>query len=117
MLGGNSTLGGSFTLDQSSSAAFDLGLADDAPLADAEQLDEAHITKRTQRMMANLRAGFEEADELSYDQMTTGKTRRTAAAVLFELLVLKTKDYVDVQQPKPFADIAVTPTQLLLADA
>ena len=89
-------------MGQSSSAPFDLGLADDEPLADAEELDEAHITKRAQRMMANLRAGFEDADELSYDTITEGKNlvknRRTTAAVLFELLALKPKDYIDVDQ-------------------
>jgi chromatin segregation and condensation protein Rec8/ScpA/Scc1 (kleisin family) len=60
---------------------------------------------------------FEVAGELSHDQITEGKTRRTAAAVLFELLVLKTNDYIDVEQLEPFDNITVTPTQLLLADA
>lgn len=106
------------TMDQSSSV-FDLGLADDhdQPLADADELDDAHITKRTQQMMANLRAGFKDADELSYQGITEGRPRRTAAAVFFELLVLKTKDYVDVEQPEPYADITIRPTELLLADA
>jgi hypothetical protein len=37
--------------------------------------------------------------------------------VLFELLVLKTSGFIGVEQPEPFDNITVTPTQLLLADA
>lgn len=45
--------------------------------------------------------------------MTNKATKRKAAAVLFELLVLKTKGYVHVEQSQPFADIRVQPTEQL----
>ena len=48
--------------------------------------------------------------------MTAGKNRRAAAACLFEMLVLKTKDYIEVKQDEPYADITVTPTDMLLAE-
>lgn len=74
----------------------------------------AHLTKRTLRMMHNLKTGFSTADSLQYNAMTAGKSRRTAAACLFEMLVLKTKDFIEVKQDKPFGDITVTPTDLLV---
>ena len=64
-------------------------------------------------MINSLRLGFENVDELSYNDMTRNKSRRTAAACLFELLVLKTKDYIEIEQSAPFADITVTPTAQL----
>jgi chromatin segregation and condensation protein Rec8/ScpA/Scc1 (kleisin family) len=37
-------------------------------------------------------------------------SRKVAAAVLLELLVLKTKGYIEVAQTEPFADIQIFPT-------
>ena len=85
-------------------------------LQTAEEYEQDHLTRRTVKMMSQLRAGFEVADELSYNDLTRNKSRRTAAACLFELLVLKTKDYVEIVQDAPFADITVTPTQLLMSN-
>ena len=64
-------------------------------------------------MIHSLRQGFDVVDELSYNDMTKNKSRRTAAACLFELLVLKTKDYIQIQQDVPFADITITATDQL----
>jgi chromatin segregation and condensation protein Rec8/ScpA/Scc1 (kleisin family) len=38
--------------------------------------------------------------------------RKVAAALAFELLFLTTKGYLDIDQPEPFADIAVRKTDL-----
>lgn len=75
----------------------------------AEEYEAGHMTRRTAKMIEMLREGFEAESELSFNDLTRGKTRRTAAACLFELLVLKTKDFVQLQQDAPFADITVTP--------
>ena len=98
------------------SSAFEFSGDADEQLVTAEQYEEDHLTKRTQKMMTSLKAGFEEADEITYNGMTTGKNRRTAAACLFELLVLKTKGYIEVDQAQPYADIIVTPTDALMAE-
>lgn len=79
-----------------------------------EEWEQASWSKRTQKMMANLRTGFEAQEELSFNDMTHKKSRRTAAACLFELLVLKTKDFVQIQQDEPYGDIIVRPTDRLL---
>jgi len=79
--------------------------------------NQDHLTKRTARMMTNLRTGFESTEELSFESMTNKKTKRVAAACLFELLVLKTKDYIHIDQAEPYCDITVTPTAQLLIEA
>ena len=58
----------------------------------------------------SLQKGFEDSPTgtLSYNKMTQKKSRRTAAACLFELLVLKTKDYVHIDQDAPFGDVTIT---------
>lgn len=44
---------------------------------------------------------------LSYDKMSKGVSRRTAAGVFFELLQLKTWDYIDLDQDESYGDIKV----------
>jgi cohesin complex subunit SCC1 len=47
--------------------------------------------------------------QASYQGLTKHtQNRRTAAALFFELLQLKTLDYIDVDQSKPFGDIIIT---------
>ena len=46
---------------------------------------------------------------------TAGKVRLDAARWFFEALVLKTKDFVDLDQPEPYADIVVRPRPQLMA--
>lgn len=38
------------------------------------------------------------------------KNRKTVAGAFFQLLVLKSLNYVDLKQPEPYADITVTKT-------
>ena len=44
-----------------------------------------------------------------------GKARVDACRWFFEVLVLKSRDYVELEQPKPYGDIRIRPTSRLLA--
>jgi Conserved region of Rad21 / Rec8 like protein len=46
---------------------------------------------------------------LSFDGLSKNCSRRTAAGVFFELLQLKTWDYIDVDQNESFGNIIITP--------
>jgi cohesin complex subunit SCC1 len=46
--------------------------------------------------------------QMSYDTLSTGCSRRTAAGVFFELLQLKTWDYIDLDQDESYGDIKVS---------
>lgn len=46
--------------------------------------------------------------QLSYDQLSKDCSRRTAASVFFELLQLKTWDFIDVEQDESYGDITVS---------
>lgn len=63
----------------------------------------------TQRMHTYLSKNFDEskADELSFAAMADGNVRKVVAATFFELLVLKSKSYIDVHQNEPYGDILV----------
>ncbi|DBA00258.1 TPA: hypothetical protein N0F65_007902 [Lagenidium giganteum] len=51
----------------------------------------------------------DEDDAVTYKQLTKHtQSRRTAAALFFELLQLKTLDFVDIDQPKPYGDIKIS---------
>lgn len=60
--------------------------------------------------------GFGEEDELSFNTLTKHQTRSEAAKVFYDLLVLKSKSLVDIQQQMPRGDIAITSTSLLESD-
>lgn len=48
-------------------------------------------------------------DEVTYKQLTKNTpNRRTAAALFFELLQLKTLDFVDIKQSQAYGDISVS---------
>lgn len=53
--------------------------------------------------------GEEKPTELSYNKLSAGCSRRTAAGVFFEMLQLKTWDFVELNQEKSYGDIIVTP--------
>jgi cohesin complex subunit SCC1 len=52
---------------------------------------------------------MEKQDQLSYNKLSAGCSRRTAAGVFFEMLQLKTWDYVELNQDKSYGDIVITP--------
>ena len=51
----------------------------------------------------------EKSNELSYDKLSYGTTRRTACGVFFELLQLKTWDFIELEQESSYGDIKITP--------
>ncbi|OMO50173.1 hypothetical protein CCACVL1_30584 [Corchorus capsularis] len=51
---------------------------------------------------------------LSMDSLLAHKTRKEASRMFFETLVLKTKDYVHVEQAKPFDNICIKPRAKLM---
>ncbi|CAK8564712.1 unnamed protein product [Lathyrus sativus] len=54
------------------------------------------------------------AEDFSLNKMLEGKTRKIAARMFFEVLVLKTHDLIDVSQEEPYDDVSfkLTPTLL-----
>ncbi|KAL7540214.1 hypothetical protein ACHAXR_009950 [Thalassiosira sp. AJA248-18] len=51
----------------------------------------------------------EKPSQLSYNKLSAGCSRRTAAGVFFEMLQLKTWDFVELNQDKSYGDIAIMP--------
>ncbi|KAJ2742291.1 sister chromatid cohesion protein 1 [Coemansia sp. BCRC 34301] len=54
-------------------------------------------------------AGARTEGALSYQSVAGGARRSDAVKLFFELLVLKSKDFIDVQQAAPFEDILISP--------
>jgi cohesin complex subunit SCC1 len=63
----------------------------------------------TQRMHTFLAKNFDEGnqEELSFAKMAEGNVRKVVAATFFELLVLKSKSYIEVHQDEAYGDIFV----------
>lgn len=55
------------------------------------------------------------ADALSFAQVLRGKRRGEACRWFFELLVLKSKNYVELEQAAPYGNIHIRPQPKLLA--
>ena len=56
-------------------------------------------------------SGFDGSNsgEVSYDQICKGCSRHTAASVFFELLQLKTWDFIELEQHESYSDVLITP--------
>jgi cohesin complex subunit SCC1 len=63
----------------------------------------------TTKVLGMLRNNMEGEKSLSFTTLSEGCSRRTAAGVFFELLQLKTWDYIDVNQADAYGDITVAP--------
>jgi cohesin complex subunit SCC1 len=79
----------------------------------AEPRSAAHWHPHTKKVMAMLETQFEASEHASYNAIsgvTRGNKvgRRTAAGVFFELLQLKTWDYIEVGQDGAYGDIDVS---------
>ncbi|KAL3807089.1 hypothetical protein ACHAXA_002115 [Cyclostephanos tholiformis] len=81
---------------------------------------DAKWHKHTIRVLSMLRRNMQSDDELgeeemgklsqlSYNKLSTGCSRRTAAGAFFEILQLKTWDFVELNQQKSYGDIVITP--------
>jgi cohesin complex subunit SCC1 len=71
--------------------------------------------KHTVKVLAMLKRNMAATDEtdgvkqLSYDKLSYGISRRTACSVFFELLQLKTWDFIELDQEESYGDIKITP--------
>jgi len=55
-------------------------------------------------------------EHVSYNDLSQGVTRRTAAGVFFELLALKTLNFVELNQDEAFGDIDISPGVKFMED-
>lgn len=86
------------------------GAVADADAPGATPGKPASWSLHTQRMHTFLARNFDaqpDVTELSFAAMAEGKVRKVVAATFFELLVLKSKSYVELHQDEPYADILV----------
>ncbi|CAI9759277.1 unnamed protein product [Fraxinus pennsylvanica] len=96
-------------------------IADDyMPDAEETRLTEnSGWSSRTRAVSKYLQTLFEKEAEygrksLSMDNMLIGKTRKEASRMFFEALVLKTRDYIHVEQRNPVDDINIKPRMKLM---
>ena len=64
-------------------------------------------TIRTKRAAHVLRTQMGESDTVSFRALSANATRRAAAGFFFEMLVLGTRDCVQLKQDTPYGDIGV----------
>lgn len=89
---------------------------------DARVLENSGWSSRTRAVSKYLQTLFgREAVQgkkvLALDNLLVGKTRKEASRMFFETLVLKTKDYVHVEQARPLDNINIKPrAKLMKAD-
>ncbi|KAK7243196.1 hypothetical protein RIF29_37985 [Crotalaria pallida] len=89
------------------------------PRAEGSRLENSGWSSRTRAVAKYLQISFEKEDlhgrqNLHLDNILTGKTRKEASRMFFETLVLKTKDYIHVEQTKPFSSINIKPRMKLM---
>jgi cohesin complex subunit SCC1 len=65
---------------------------------------------RTRAVLEVLQDQLSEKDELTFNDISVGISRRTAAASFLEILQLKTWGLIDTRQDEPFTDIFITQT-------
>ncbi|KAI4302075.1 hypothetical protein L6164_035292 [Bauhinia variegata] len=92
---------------------------DHVPCAEGTHFESSGWSSRTRAVAKYLQALFDKEDlhgrkNLPLDNILAGKTRKEASRMFFETLVLKTRDYVHVEQPKPFANITIKPQVKLM---
>ncbi|KAI4350190.1 hypothetical protein L6164_010695 [Bauhinia variegata] len=87
--------------------------------AEGAHFENTGWSSRTRAVAKYLQALFDkealhERKNLPLDGILAGKSRKEASRMFFETLVLKTRDYVHVEQPKPFANINIIPRVTLM---
>ncbi|KAL6545258.1 hypothetical protein OROGR_009132 [Orobanche gracilis] len=99
-------------------------IADDQ-MPDGEETrytDNSGWSSRTRAVCKYLHTAFAKEAEcgrkfLSMDDILNGKSRKEASRMFFETLVLKTRDYIHVEQPNPHGEITIKPqTRLMKSD-
>ncbi|XP_061368538.1 sister chromatid cohesion 1 protein 4 [Gastrolobium bilobum] len=89
------------------------------PRAEGTHLENSGWSSRTRAVAKYLQTVFDKEDlqgrqNLHLDNLLVGKTRKEASRMFFETLVLKTRDYVHVEQTKPFANVNIKPRMKLM---
>ncbi|XP_058183162.1 sister chromatid cohesion 1 protein 4 isoform X2 [Rhododendron vialii] len=95
---------------------------DEECMPSAEQtsfLENSGWSSRSRAVAKYLQLLFEKEAEhgrkvLPMDNLLVGKTRKEASRMFFEALVLKTRDYIHVEQEAPFGDINIKPRVMLM---
>ncbi|TPX71394.1 hypothetical protein SpCBS45565_g01097 [Spizellomyces sp. 'palustris'] len=78
------------------------------PIEEVEEETQYGFSKSTISTIRSLQTAFdEEGVDLSFNALTASARRTEAARLFFELLVLKTKDIVDVEQQEAYGDIII----------
>lgn len=75
---------------------------------------------RTRGVANRLQQVFREGGEeksVPLEGLLAGYGRKTAAKMFFEVLVLKTSNFIDVKQEEPYGDVDLAPTPQLMAAA
>lgn len=78
---------------------------------DAMATQMASWNKRTAKVFEILKAEFDTQDEVSFADIASGVTRRTAAGSFLEIMQLKTWGHIDLKQPAAFDDILISATE------
>ena len=75
-------------------------------------MDWSHGSKK---MLNHLSTQFDKTNlnELSLDEQVRGKTRADAAKMFYQVLVLRTHGYLDVEQEEPYGDVKMKPGLVL----
>ncbi|KAI3837896.1 hypothetical protein MKW92_000140 [Papaver armeniacum] len=72
------------------------------------------VAKYLQTIFDKELANGEVRKVIPVDNLLSGKTRKEASRMFFETLVLKTRDYIHVEQEQPFANINIKPKGKLM---
>ncbi|KAK9159416.1 hypothetical protein Syun_005757 [Stephania yunnanensis] len=89
------------------------------PTEESHLLDNSGWSSRTRAVAKFLQTLFEKESGsgrklLPMDNLLSGKTRKEASRMFFETLVLKTRDYIHVEQEIPFDSINIKPNVKLM---
>ncbi|WOH15298.1 hypothetical protein DCAR_0934835 [Daucus carota subsp. sativus] len=95
--------------------------ADEEDVPNTEEtrfIDNSGWSSRTRAVAKYLQIMFDKEAErnrnvLPIDNLLVGKSRKEASRMFFETLVLKTKDYIHVEQAAPFNNINILPRSKL----
>lgn len=81
-----------------------------APTLRPSEVDETvtQLSERSQRMHVYLQKNVNEERKLNFDEHFEGKKKRTVAISFWTLLELKSKNYIDLEQDRPYGNIVVT---------
>eukprot|EP01104_Vermistella_antarctica_P018220 TRINITY_DN6676_c0_g1_i1.p1 TRINITY_DN6676_c0_g1~~TRINITY_DN6676_c0_g1_i1.p1 ORF type:complete len:543 (-),score=154.26 TRINITY_DN6676_c0_g1_i1:1836-3464(-) len=69
------------------------------------------FSERTRKMHNYLKEVFpSDTESISYNGLVEGKKKRTAATTFFEVLVLKSSGFIDIEQEEPYGEISISKT-------